>query len=96
MERRKEIPAGSATALLVELDSTVAEGRKGEILAAVAFALDAVYRVMGSAPRPPAGNGAQALAMSHLATRSMSDLVARLISRVTPTCSRPTRSSGLF
>lgn len=76
MERRKEIPAGSATALLVELDSSVAEGRKGEILAAVAFALDAVYRVMGSAPRPHAGNSAQALAMSHLATRSMSDLVA--------------------
>ncbi len=76
MERRKEIPAGSATALLVELDSSVAQGRKGEILAAVAFALDAVYRVMASAPRPHAGDGAQALAMSHLATRSLSDLVA--------------------
>ena len=76
MEQRKEIPADSATALLVELDSPVAEGRKGEILAAVAFALDALYRVMGSAARPHTGDGAQALAMTHLATRSMSDLVA--------------------
>jgi hypothetical protein len=76
MEQRREIPAGSATALLVELDSSVAEGRKGEILGAVAFALDSLYRVMGSAARPHTGDGAQALAMSHLATRSMSDLIA--------------------
>jgi hypothetical protein len=58
MEQRKEIPAGSATALLVELDSTIAEGRKGEILAAVAFALDALYRVMSSAACPHAGERA--------------------------------------
>jgi hypothetical protein len=75
-EQRRETPAPSATALLSELDSPVAERRKGEILAATAFALNALYDLLRSGARPHEGDGQQALAMSHLATRSMSDLIA--------------------
>jgi hypothetical protein len=76
MAHREEIPAGSAIALLAELDSTIAEGRKGDIFGAVAFALDALYRMSGSDARPHRGDGAQALSMFHLTTRSLSDLIA--------------------
>jgi hypothetical protein len=56
MAHREEIPDGSAIVLLAELDFTIAEGRKGDIFGAVAFALDALYRMSGADARLPAAS----------------------------------------
>lgn len=66
----------SARYLLAELDHCVAEGRKAEILDAVADALDPLFSLIVAAGGPHRGDGERTFAMFHLASRSISDLAA--------------------
>jgi hypothetical protein len=62
--------------LMAELDYPVARGRRAEILVAVADALQPLYALVIGAGGAHRGEGERAFAMFHLATRSLSDLVA--------------------
>jgi hypothetical protein len=62
--------------LMAELDYPVARGRRAEILLAVVDALQPLYALTINAGGPHRGEGERTFAMFHLATRSLSDLVA--------------------
>jgi hypothetical protein len=62
--------------LMAELDYPVARGRRAEILVAVVDALQPLYALIIEAGGAHRGEGERTFAMFHLATRSVSDLVA--------------------
>jgi hypothetical protein len=62
--------------LMAELDYPVARGRRAEILIAVVDALQPLYALVIDAGGAHRGEGERTFAMFHLATRSLSDLVA--------------------